>query len=84
MVLLVLLAAVGVGAAVYYAVRDTGSNGGAKGGGRASVHLVAMNAYDPQGDGQEHDEEVPNATDGNPSTFWETEDYRGSVTFGIA
>jgi eukaryotic-like serine/threonine-protein kinase len=79
--LLVLLAAVGVGAAVYYAVRDTGS-GGAEGGDGASVHLVATNAYDPQGDGQEHDEEVPNATDGNPSTFWETEDYRGSVTFG--
>ena len=80
--LLVLLAAAGVGAAVYYAVRDTGSNGGANGGDGASVHLVATNAYDPQGDGQEHDEEVPNATDGNPSTFWETEDYRGSVTFG--
>jgi Protein kinase domain len=80
-ILLVLLAAVGVGAAVYFAVRDTGSNGGANGGG-ASVHLVATNAYDPEGDGQEHDEEVPNATDGNPSTFWETEDYRGSLTFG--
>ncbi len=46
------------------------------------VHLVASNAYDPQGDGQEHDEEVPNATDGDPATYWETEDYRGSVTFG--
>jgi hypothetical protein len=82
LVLLVLLAAVGVGTAVYYAVRDTGSNGGANGGDGASVHLVATNAYDPEGDGQEHDEEVPNATDGNPATFWETEDYRGSVTFG--
>jgi eukaryotic-like serine/threonine-protein kinase len=81
-VLLVLLAAVGVGIAVYYAVRDTGSSEGANGGDGASVHLVATNAYDPQGDGQEHDEEVPNATDGNPATFWETEDYRGSVTFG--
>jgi hypothetical protein len=45
------------------------------------VHLVAANAYDPNGDGQEHDEEVPNATDGNPSTFWETERY-DSVDFG--
>jgi serine/threonine-protein kinase len=80
-ILLVLLAAVGVGAAVYFAVRDTGSNGRGDGGG-TSVHLVATNAYDPQGDGQEHDEEVRNATDGNPATFWETEDYRGSLTFG--
>ena len=83
LILLVLLAAIGVGAAVYYAVRDTGSNSGANGdGGGTSVHLVATNAYDPEGDGQEHDEEVPNATDGNPATSWETEDYRGSVTFG--
>jgi hypothetical protein len=46
------------------------------------VHLVASNAYDPHGDGHEHDNEVPNATDGDPATFWETEDYRGSLTFG--
>jgi putative peptidoglycan lipid II flippase len=77
--LLVVLAAVGVGAAVYYVLRDSGSDGG---GGGAPVHLVASNAYDPQGDGHEHDEEVANATDGNPATAWETEDYRGSVTFG--
>jgi predicted Ser/Thr protein kinase len=75
---LVLLAAVGVGAAVYFAVRGSGSGGG---GGGTPVHLVASNAYDPQGDGQEHDEEIRNATDGNPSTYWETERY-DSVTFG--
>ena len=45
------------------------------------VHLVASNAYDPQGDGREHDEEVPNATDGNVKTFWETERY-GTASFG--
>jgi eukaryotic-like serine/threonine-protein kinase len=78
---LVLVAAVGVGVGVYYLVRDSGSSGGAGGPGGTSVHLVAANAYDPNGDGQEHDEEVPNATDGNPSTFWETERY-DSVDFG--
>jgi serine/threonine-protein kinase len=81
-VLLVGLAAVAVAVGAYYGVRRTDSDDGGGGGGGAPVRLVASNAYDPQGDGQEHDEEVPNATDGNVQTFWETEDYRGSVTFG--
>ena len=81
-VLLVGLAAVAVAVGAYYGVRRTDSDNGGGGGGGAPVRLVASNAYDPQGDGQEHDEEVPNATDGNVQTFWETEDYRGSVTFG--
>ena len=51
------------------------------GGGSAPIRLVASNAYDPGGDGQEHDELVQNATDGHPSTSWETERY-GSLTFG--
>jgi hypothetical protein len=45
------------------------------------VHLVASNAYDPEGDGQEHDEVVADATDGSSSTSWQTESYR-SVDFG--
>jgi hypothetical protein len=45
------------------------------------VHLVASNAYDPEGDGQENDGLVVNATDGNPSTDWHTEHYR-SAEFG--
>jgi serine/threonine-protein kinase len=83
-VLLAAIAAVAVGVAAYYGVRSAGSDddGGGSGSGGQPVHLVASNAYDPQGDGQEHDEEVANATDGNPQTYWETEDYRGSVTFG--
>jgi eukaryotic-like serine/threonine-protein kinase len=80
--LLVLIAAVGVGAGAYYLVRDSGPDGTGGGGGATHVHLVASNAYDPPpGDGQEHDDEVPNATDGNVSTYWETERY-GSVDFG--
>src|SRR5436190_7267610 len=81
--LLVLIAAVGVGAGAYYLVRDSGSDGGGGGGGGggSQVHLVASNAYDPHGDGQEHDEEVANATDGNVSTFWATERY-DSADFG--
>jgi hypothetical protein len=81
-VLLVGIAAVAVAAAAYYGVRRSGSGGNGSDGGGASVHLVASNAYDPEGDGREHDEEVPNATDGNDATFWETESYRGNVDFG--
>jgi tRNA A-37 threonylcarbamoyl transferase component Bud32 len=81
--LLVAVAAVAVAVGAYYGVRRTDSGGGGgNGSGGRPVRLVASNAYDPQGDGQEHDEEVSNATDGDPATFWETEDYRGSVTFG--
>ena len=70
------LAAIAAGVAAYLALRDRGG-----GGGNAPIRLVASNAYDPGGDGQEHDELVQNATDGNPSTSWETERYH-SVTFG--
>ena len=81
--LLVAVAAVAVAVGAYYGVRHTNSDdGGGNGTGGVPVHLVASNAYDPQGDGQEHDEEVPNATDGDPATYWETEDYRGRVDFG--
>jgi hypothetical protein len=77
LVLLVGVAAIGAGVAAYVGLR--GSAGG--GGGGEPVHLVASNAYDPQGDGREHDELVVNATDGNPATSWETEHY-SSIAFG--
>jgi serine/threonine protein kinase len=32
-------------------------------------------AFDPQGDGHEHDELVPNLLDNDPSTIWYTENY---------
>ncbi len=64
----------------YLSLRGSGSGSG--GGGGHPVHLVASNAYDPPpGDGIEHDELVPNATDGNPSTSWTTERY-DTPTFG--
>jgi tRNA A-37 threonylcarbamoyl transferase component Bud32 len=76
-------AAIGGGVAAYVELRESGGGGGGGGGAAGTpVHLVASNAYDPQGDGHEHDELVPDATDGNPSTSWETESYRGSLTFG--
>jgi tRNA A-37 threonylcarbamoyl transferase component Bud32 len=76
LVLLLGLVAIGGGSGIYVALRDSG---GGNGGG-APIRLVASNAYDPEGDGQEHDELVPNATDGNPATFWETEYYRSLLS----
>ena len=44
-------------------------------------------AYDPLGDGGEHDEDAPNAVDGNTGTTWETDRYRsaqlGSLKAGV-
>jgi eukaryotic-like serine/threonine-protein kinase len=39
------------------------------------IRLSGLGAYDPDGDGAEHDGEAPNATDGNPGTYWTTETY---------
>ena len=64
---------IGAGTGPYLLVRG----GRQRGGGGGAVHLLASNAYDPEGDGSEHDELVPNATDGNATTFWSTERYRG-------
>jgi predicted Ser/Thr protein kinase len=77
--LLFLAGVVVAGAAVgaYFGLKDRDGGGGSASG----VHLVASNAYDPGGDGQEHDELVSNATDGHLSTSWETEHYH-SVNFG--
>jgi eukaryotic-like serine/threonine-protein kinase len=49
----------------------------------ASVRLAGVAAYDPEGTGGEHDSEVPLATDGNPSTYWTTEDYRDFSKSGV-
>jgi serine/threonine protein kinase len=54
------------------------TNGGGDGG---PVQMSATTAYDPQGDGGEHDDEASLATDGNPTTFWRTDRY-ASRSFG--
>ena len=40
------------------------------------VQLSAVAAYDPDGDGAEHDAEVGRATDGDAATYWTTETYQ--------
>jgi serine/threonine-protein kinase len=43
------------------------------------VSVTGMAAYDPYGDGTEHDSAVGNATDGDPATYWNTEHYDGAL-----
>jgi serine/threonine-protein kinase len=51
---------------------------GATGG--AVVALSGVGADDPFGNNRaEHDSEAPNATDGNASTYWQTEHYNGGL-----
>jgi predicted Ser/Thr protein kinase len=61
-----------------------GSNGG--GNGNASVgspiSLTGVGAYDPYGDGTEHDDKAPRATDGNFATYWYTETYSNAPSLG--
>jgi predicted Ser/Thr protein kinase len=49
----------------------------------ALVHLRAVKDYDPNGDGSEHPERVAYATDGNGSTYWETQHYRSFTKPGV-
>jgi eukaryotic-like serine/threonine-protein kinase len=49
------------------------------GGTRAALPLHGVRAYDPVGGDGVHDAEAPNAADGNPSTYWETEHYRSGL-----
>ena len=39
------------------------------------VPLEAVSPWDPDGDGDEHGDEAPLATDGDPATYWRTETY---------
>jgi eukaryotic-like serine/threonine-protein kinase len=52
--------------------------------GATAVEGVTASSYDPTGgggDGDEHPEDTGNALDGDPSTSWRTDTYRGSAEF---
>jgi predicted Ser/Thr protein kinase len=54
------------------------SGAGPAGAGTTAVQLSGVTAYDPYGDHQEHNADAPKATDGNESTYWQTQHYRSS------
>jgi serine/threonine-protein kinase len=81
--LLALLVA-GVAFAAVLLVGGSGHHGALGGGGGSSgsaVQLRGVSGYDPEGDGNEHDELAGLATDSSSSTSWTTETY-GSQDFG--
>jgi serine/threonine-protein kinase len=43
------------------------------------AHFTSATAYDPLGDNSEHDDQAPNAIDGNTGTYWNTEHYDGAL-----
>jgi len=43
------------------------------------VALEAVGTMDPDGDGQEHDDQAPEASDGDPASYWATEVYSGGL-----
>jgi hypothetical protein len=57
--------------------------GGSAGGSGDRVRLVAASDFDPDGDGTEHGEAVPAATDGNATTYWTTETYSSFDKAGV-
>jgi serine/threonine protein kinase len=54
--------------------KTTSSSGG--GSPAAPVKLRAFGSYDPDGDGNEHTYAASRATDGNTTTYWDSEHYR--------
>jgi hypothetical protein len=66
--------------ALFVAGTDEPGTGGA---GAARVQLRAVSDYDPDGDGTEHPEDVPAATDGDQATSWTTESYRSFSKPGV-
>jgi serine/threonine protein kinase len=89
--LILLLAGIAVLAgilAAVFAFTDSGTRithfvkkqtGGGSSAPAQPVQLSGLRAYDPDGDQTEHDSQAPEATDGNPATYWNTEHYSGGL-----
>jgi hypothetical protein len=75
LLLLALAVLAGIAGAAYLLKRASNTKGGAASHPHP-VHLFAATSYDPFGDNKtEHEELIKLATDGNPRTFWTTEQY---------
>jgi hypothetical protein len=65
------------------ALRD-GDGDGSAATTNTRIRLAGVDSYDPEGDNQEeHDEQVAEATDGDPETSWTTEDYDSFQKSGV-
>ncbi len=84
--LLVVLIAAAIAGGAFLLLHDGGSGNGASGSSSSSgrVQLSGLAGFDPFGDnGQEHNDKAPLATDGNSTTFWDTEHYNDFVKKGV-
>jgi serine/threonine-protein kinase len=72
---LLVLAVAALAALGAMALRDN-DNGSPAAASNTPIRLSAVAAYDPDGDGAEHDAEVERATDGDTATYWTTETYQ--------
>jgi serine/threonine protein kinase len=61
------------------ALRD-GDGDGSAAATNPPIRLAGIGAYDPQGGDGEHDDEAPEATDGNESTSWPSSTYRSNLS----
>jgi serine/threonine-protein kinase len=81
--LLAVLGVLGIAAlAAYGALTFRDENGGSPAqAGNTAVPLEGVTSYDPEGDnGEEHNDRVGDATDGDQATYWTTEEYKGEFT----
>jgi eukaryotic-like serine/threonine-protein kinase len=70
---LVVLAIAALAAFGALALRD---GDGSPSAANTPINVQGIGAYDPQGGDGEHDDEAPQATDGNGATYWTTETYQ--------
>jgi tRNA A-37 threonylcarbamoyl transferase component Bud32 len=61
--------------AVVVIISDGGGGGGGGVQGEQRIAVSSATDYDPEGDGDEHSDEVQAAVDGNQTTAWTTESY---------
>ena len=80
---LAVLAVAALAALGALALRDDGDGGPQAATGQA-IRLAGITSYDPEGDNQEeHEEAVARATDGDPESYWYTEDYNTFTKSGV-
>ena len=61
-----------------------GDGGTPQTGAGSTVELTGVASFDPApGDGEEHDERVADATDGDPASYWTTETYESFNKPGV-